>query len=436
MNKTLSSAGASIVKGAVELLMFLPAVLVILVYVIVEPVKWLWLGSLPLLYGIGYAGNVFFGLNRYIKILLFAAPLAFGYVYLLFDSLMSWILLGVMSMIALQRGVKMNGTVWRQQFGLQNYIIGLVVYFATSVILRLVDGFEPYLPLLTWFGIAALSVTLYVLNTHNIYQETFSNVAAPAVSSSVWWHNRLQIVMLLAIALVITLFQKIEQGLLWLRDRIRAWLQGIGSEPEELVQPSAQEQLPPQLPQMEPAEPSKFMIWLEKIGMVLVYLFLAALALVLLYQIGKRAPVLFMKLYRVITRLFNKETEQQSKEGFVDEVETLFELKGWKERLADKLGQRRMKARSQWSDNLSNEEKVRYLYRQWLTRLIKNGYKRKTYHTPKETMREIERSNKQYQSTSGEFLSLYEQARYGHKDVSDQEVRSVKKFVEEARQNQ
>jgi hypothetical protein len=230
----------------------------------------------------------------------------------------------------------------------------------------------------------------------------------------------------------VLLFHRLRE---WLEETILSFLRSLFSRsgeeappPEPEPQPTAG---PPEFPVAEPSEPSAFMKLLELIFQIGATILLAAVAVVVLYFALKKAYRLFRTLLSKLAAKQGAGTDGD--EGFTDEVESLTT----KEKRRWSRGAKRGNPKSGfkiWSELETNAERVRYLYRYWLHEQNRQGYEAKSHLSPRETAEDIRaRSGSRSANDAASLISLYELARYGERDPSDEAVEKQRLLLETGR---
>jgi hypothetical protein len=106
--------------------------------------------------------------------------------------------------------------------------------------------------------------------------------------------------------------------------------------------------------------------------------------------------------------------------GYVDEES---DVSAWqpvpKQRKRDLL--RRLIPRAEkWNDMAGNRERVRYLYREWLRRLAREGHASPPHLTPEEIRQQAAST-----AADADLVRLYYKARYDSTDITDAELKAV-----------
>ncbi|GAA4877370.1 hypothetical protein GCM10023310_66610 [Paenibacillus vulneris] len=424
--------GTILLKGCIELLLVLPVLLTAAVYLIPESLGLLWIITLPLGYGAGYMLNHLLSMRRAYLQLIASVCLAAMYSYGLFGSSYVAIVSLLVSFITVYRGIRLVWIPWDIYFPVNFYVFGLILYFISSVVLHFVESFEPYMPYLLWGGLVSLIITLFAANESNMKQETLSGDKEPVIAAEMMWQNRLLVMLILAVILLVVLFRQLGEAVMWLLYQSLHWLQALFSGSAEQPVPETPK-APPKVPMnlSGSEEPALWLVWLQKIMYFVVGGLVVLGCLLAVYLVLRRVPRLFRLLLSWLAGKLHSEGKRTSKIGYEDDVESLMD---W-EALNDKLlsGWKRMFAgsgREKWEDLQDNKQRIRYLYRNWLRQSMRRGYLFKSFLTPRETGSEVEQWSGKEISSADALLNLYEQARYGDKPVTDEELTMAKQWAD------
>lgn len=419
----------------IEWLLFLPLWVLLEVYLPPEQELMLWIYTLPLL---SLAGVLLRQVcNRRWKQLLAALPIGAA-AGLFYGGGLDIKVLPLIAVSALFAYLGMTAASRDQR--LKSYVAGITVYFAAAIIFARVPELLPSLKLLTWSG--SLCLVLALLDS-NISFLRYSSFAADTarLPSGIRRHNRLFVLLFVAAAAVLAAGAGKALGiLLWNTARlIIGWLTRLlsGSEeapPTETAPPAA----PPELPQTEIHEPGLLSMIFE----IIFYGIGAAVLLVLLYLglrwLYRNTGGIFRKAIDALLSMLRRETPQEHA-AFQDEEQNIFAwektVQGLREYWMNRLkpGGRR----DRWEVMSTSRERVRWLYRHWLSAKQAEGYKVKGFLTPSETGEDVAEwaeSRKQMRKSAGgsefspeELLQLYNQARYGKDEAAGKDLEQLKK---------
>ena len=87
-----------------------------------------------------------------------------------------------------------------------------------------------------------------------------------------------------------------------------------------------------------------------------------------------------------------------------------------------------IKSKSKWKDLTENAEKIRFLYLEYILKLVKKGYKYRAIYTPNEVRTDLKIEEEQQENV---IFDLYYGARYsgGSVYITDEEVENIKEIV-------
>ncbi|GIP40384.1 hypothetical protein J31TS4_36640 [Paenibacillus sp. J31TS4] len=411
--------------GGMEILIFLPILLAVGVAVAPSGQALLWTVLLSLFYLAGAAGWQLLRIRRRVLRLLYVAAAAIAVAWLLpAGPLGLWGAVPV-GAVLVYRGLQMAERTLVTMYPEMVYWIGPFLYWAGSLFYRNVTLLKVYETAYGRLGLLTL-VLVFVLTNRVHLQWTASSAnrnqergKTARLAPGMLRHNR---VLLGALLVLIVLFsqwrgllhalQALYGGVLMLVARLLALLPQAEERPPETQRPP--DQMPPF--DMEPSEPSRFLVLLEMVAKVAVMLALAAGVVLLLIVLFKRLRQLIRWLRENRMGMSGEET---AGEGYVDEEES---LEGWKQiggRSADRVrawlsrfGRREPK----WEELASGQERARYLYRQLLRRRSEEGEAAKPGLTPAETTGEWAARHPERTAPLGELAKAYNEARYGERE--------------------
>lgn len=410
--------------GFAEILLYFPVLFIPMVYLFPDSLILVWPLIVVLGYGLGYAGSCMLRIKTFLMTFLWASVVAVSVSYFLFGTTIA-LLIAVPSLyVTCYRGIRMEQTGSSLMYSGPYFLIGLAIYGVSSFVLSFVDLFKPYTLVITVAGVCALIMTLFILNRHYVEEQTLPGAQKPIVEQRVLRQNRGMIVILILIIGGLALLPMLQEWIAALGRSIASWignlLQTSPGEPETPEQnPSDASEFPFA---NDASEPSAFMEFLEKLAFYVVYIAAAALILYLLYRFIKILPKLLQKISAWMNRLMSRQTQDEASLGYEDE-EIEIEHEKVSGRLKRLLGKARMKGAFQTgSESEDNATKIRRVYRRILTHKIREGYNWKASRTPRETKQDMRVWKESDESISDEFIRLYEQARYGHRSIQDDEL--------------
>ncbi|CAG7631654.1 DUF4129 domain-containing protein [Paenibacillus allorhizosphaerae] len=441
MITAMAASGKALARGCIELLLFFPLFLLLTLYVLPEsPGRWLWLATLPLCHWAGYAlGRVSF-LRSFVHLPLLlclaAAALLHSYAWMGGTALFPYI--WPAGFVFGYRGSRTAVVRWIEYFPPGYYVVGIVLYFVTSIFMRFIpfmeSTFAPYQPLLLWCGIPSLALMMLMVNQSYLKQETLSGKKNAPLTASVLWQNRALAMALFTAAVLIAVFPLLQQAVLWLKEKLLGGFNLSGNPlkfelaPKEAPRPPRVSEMP-STPQ---SEPSEWLIWLQKAGMILVYIFMGAVIIFIVYRLARLLIGWIRNSYKWLLEFLSQGERKDNGIGYEDDVESIMDWRAFRNVFASRFGSLFKNAHREprWDELHNNRERARYLYRAMLTMGRKAGYKAKPYLTPKETGQELGRWETQLWLTPEPVVSVYEKVRYGDKEVSDEEIVAAKQALD------
>lgn len=417
------------VQGLAELLLYFPVF--VAVYVIVPRFALSlpeWLAAISVMYALGYAFHYI--LRTVWQLLAWLGSVAV-------PALCAWLIGGEPLMLAVSfvslavawmRGRQNRLRGWDRSFGSGVWWIGMIGYFVASFVYPRLHETAPYSPWITGLGITALAFTLYRTNSSTLDKESQSKEGA-SIASETKWRNRALLLGLFALIVLLASFRSLasaaaQAGSTLFGGAIALLLKFFNLfRPEEVERTNPPPQ-PLDLSQLfGESEPSAFALFMQKVMYVVVALIMLAAAIWLLYLLvkhGKRWLHRFMGWYG--------ERLESSDTGYVDEKQSLLDGREWARERADEWKRRFagwFHREPGWNDLADNRERVRQAFKRLILGKMAGGYEHNESRTPRETGRELERRSPLRQDEEA-ALRLYEEVRYGGKDVTDEQAAQVK----------
>jgi hypothetical protein len=434
MMELLRRAAKAGLSSIVEMLIAMPVLLLIHLYVLPEPIYWLWLLSHAVLYAIGCMIRTLWPNPVLImnQLLLAAVSALFSWLWFgvswpgIISLLTGWVALargGVLAYLPLGRALRTNV-----------YLLSVAAYFILSFVSRHAQDMAAIASTVSWCALCTLGITFYMLNRNALEQESLRGGAKSAVARSVLWKNRMLLILFAVIVLLAAnfnlLMQAFQAALRKLGEWIY-WLLSLGTDGEPAEELGTQ-MGPPEMGFGEQGEPAAFWVILETIAKWIAIILGIVAALYLLYRLCKLAIIGLKALYAwIMERLMAGESMSMRDQDYEDEVEKLADFSELAQQWRDRLRSMFEREPSERWDRLTNNlERIRYLYRQAIRRIILEGYRYEPSQTPRELKAGVDRWKGQARLPE-ELVRYYEEARYGGKELSDQQIAAVRKVVED-----
>ncbi|MBS4219256.1 hypothetical protein KHA96_13100 [Bacillus sp. FJAT-49711] len=425
----------TIIQGLFEYLLFFPLVLMVGILLMPE-MLWTWI---PVLFGLFIVGVLFRTLLRVQKWWVYAfCSFVFGIIptILFGEHIVTLILLGIIHPIIIYRGMMYVGRNWETLLPTSfMWYGGFGIYFVCYILFRYVDKFQSYLSIISICGAAIVVSILFISNSEHLRASTLSKDKKPFISRAIKNQNRVYLLLTTAVILLLTNGKVVQEAVFQaFKGFIQMILWLFGTDEGKSV---VEETPPPQQMEigLEKGEASPFWKFLEMIFMYVFYFVLAALVIGVLLLFIKRVRMLVKKwIGKFISFLKNiifRSTDLAESTQYIDEKESVFDWNEWKESQQEKaksLFQQIFKREPRW-DSMTNDQKVRYVYKQFLKQ-NKKGMEFKASKTPRETI-EVLKTLVNEKTTAEELRDAYEQVRYGESSVEESRIKDLRLLIKE-----
>ncbi|WP_260982154.1 DUF4129 domain-containing protein [Paenibacillus sp. 32O-W] len=415
--------------GCIEMLLFMPLVILPGIFLSLEGKLPLWLVLLAVFYLAGTTSIVLLRITRRFWLLLYALAVTGLLSIAVFGNEVAGWVTWAIGLLAFYRGAYMafrNAVdVYPEMF----YWLGPIIYFVTSIFYFKLERLTPYIPLMFWFGLASLVVSMLMSNHVHLQWAALSrnkNQKAEEeqkLGAGLLWQNRFLLLFLLVLIMLVSLWKQMKDGIAWLYARLIGWLSTLFSS-EEAELPPPESPSAPNLsapPGLERGEPSAFFVWLEKAALFVFYIVILLASLALLYWLAKKAAAAARWLNRWLAARMNRQgLDLSESSGYTDEEEKLEGGLGhWRRSTADRLQawfEQWRNREPKWEALRSDRDKARYLYRHYIWKQVEQGRPFDASWTPKEAMREWSGKGITDGDSIEPLIEAYEQARYGEQE--------------------
>ena len=328
--------------------------------------------------------------------------------------------------------------------------MGFAFYCLSALILRRLPEFDAYLGVLGIYGTLAALLAFITFNLDNVRQEKNSSPGQKGLTGQSRQANRwmtalfcLLLLFLTALGFANILLEKISQLGKVLGRLVAAfltWLYNLvhtGGEQNPQGDPS------PMLPMEPAAEPSPFMVLLEKIVTVIVIAALILLTAAGLYFLGKKLYTLFgqkflallRRLSTYLGRIFGTSPgSEEAKKGYEDELTSLLEKNESPLAAARRWLTAGFREEKPYALLKDNRERVRFLYRKMLRRALKQGKSLNKSMTPGQVFETLNapasgKSVKKEVPAASQAREAYELARYGKGQPEDKSLQDFNRYL-------
>ncbi|MFC4404943.1 hypothetical protein [Gracilibacillus xinjiangensis] len=414
-------------QGILEFLSFFPFILLIGTLTI-EGNIYYWLIGLYGLFCLSAA------IRSYLKqrtiVIILAAFLAFGFTFIIGSDILSYLSSFISGFIASYRGVQYAESNGKELLPSRIlWGIGLPSYFVGYILFSNFDSLIDYIGFLSSIGLVFIITMLIVTNQAHLQKESLTKEKKHHTSREMKRINYAYLLFTIVFVFLLTNFQVIQS---FLYHSVRSVIQAIVSfvelfsneEPpmEELPQQNNQ----PMLPTEEFSEPSRFAEIMEQVTIIFGILLVILAAILMLSLLFKKVRRLVKKvilfIWNALKQVFTTSRFNQLDSEYMDEKENLFNWKNWRNEKQTEIKDRLQSifGRKTKYDQLSTEDKVRFLYRE-ITRELRKQDKWKESMTAHEVL-----------DISGQELDsleeMYDHVRYGQELLghsSDSDLRSI-----------
>lgn len=409
-------------KGLLKLLLFMPALLLFKSLLGSEMHLLLWTGILSLFYVAGFLFRAVWpvtttGLYGFSGVII---SFCLGFVF--FDLSLSGILQTILGTVLFFRGGFLVVLGWGEPVSPNLYWISLFLYFVSSIMYRHYAWTETLVPLVNSLGIVTLFITLFAINRYLLSEVSLlSKQEKFQPASHLLIPNLILLSMLSLIILFISgsnYFAKIWDWI-WSKIRITSTSQqGSVSGGEESTAST------PLRSGYGVEEPALWLQILDRLLQIIGVIILIIISVVVFYIVFKSIFHLFVKLWNILKKkIWHGEGSLKSEQtqAYKEEQKNLWnwtKVRPWAKKRTTK------KRRLRWRDLKTNEERIRYLFREWLKDMEKKGKMYQVYETPAEFIHKNEGHD------WIDFVQLYYRVRYGKYVPTDEEVILWKNLIQ------
>ncbi|WP_127588730.1 hypothetical protein [Paenibacillus koleovorans] len=418
MRKFGRQLALSAVRGAIELILFYPVLLLFSPIEGFQDQFHLWLLMMAVYMPLGTIAR--FALRFELRFLLILAGIVIvgGLTWLVFGLQLQSLISAAAGAFLFYHGFRSVRTPWHLLFPGGVYWVALFLYLLAALLLSRITEFKPYMDYMIWFGVAALLITVFLSNNSNLKGETQSGSDNVRLAPSVVWKNRVLIGITLLVIFGIGLIGVIRDLFLALRQQLVDLINRLLATSDEPPAPTPSPSPTPtsnggMLPQAD-NEPSALMVFLDKLAMYAGRILALVLILAAIYFTGKAIVILTRKL---IAWLRQREADSAGFREYEEEKTSLISWKEIRDQLRDQLSTAvsRFKRDPSW-EQLEGGERIRLLYRLFLRRSVSTkgavDEALQTHLTPQEQLA-LREDRLMQERQRQELADAYNAVRYG-----------------------
>lgn len=397
---------------------------------------WIWLLVYPVILTFGIAYKMLLKKQSWwmyggISLLMGLGPLLFMPV----TTPTTWILVMILPVISL-RGMLYATRPWHAVLPISFlWIGGFSIYFGMYFIFKNIDMFSPYQYLITTGGVFFVFMTMFVSNSERLKKSTLDNSGTPYISPTMKRQNKIILGITIGVILIGNL-RVVQNGFKAIIGYIVRFIFSSGDEEEaEFVEENlGQQSGEMMLPEGDNGFLYPLMKFLEKIMIAIFYIGIVAAIIVLIFLLMKKSRVWLIEQWKTLIQFLKNLTNRQDEDKklpYIDEKETVFDWNLWKRKQKNKakgLFGKMFRRQPRW-DTLSNEEKVRIIYREIVERK-KSDFDYRTALTARETLDKIKEIVENNDEEIDLLRKYYEATRYSQKDVNFEKIKDIYTLIE------
>lgn len=352
-----------------------------------------------------------------------------------FDMNTLWITLLVFVLMSaiLYRGILYANESSDQIFRLElMWAFSVPLYFISYPIFRWAATFDYDENLLSFVGIVFIVLLLFLLNNDHLKNATLAKGDRKRINHKVQRQNRFYLIMLFVVVFLITQYNVVRSVLSYFARSVFQFflwlLQVFQGSPEEegRIGPAGEMDF---FVTEETSERSRLAEIIDQILYTVITILIIIAVLILVYITFKKLSRLLVRFSQfvrhIIGVLANKSDKwnKTSKTGYDDEKESLLEL-NWHKKIVDntkKFVRKKFAKRINW-EKLTDQEKVRFLYKQFIIQAERDGYQIQASDTALEAVTLV---NGEWILTEHEretLAKLYNKARYSNEPLEDVKI--------------
>ena len=162
------NVSVTLLQGMVEYLLLFPFLIIIGIFV-AGPFLWIWLVTIFVLFFIGLMLGTLLPNQKWLLNAGFALVIGYLTSILFSESMPSLILLALIHPIFIYRGVMYAGESWDRLLPVHFMWYGaFIVYFFSYFAFRYIDILNPYLTLISLFGVILVVMTVFISNNEHM----------------------------------------------------------------------------------------------------------------------------------------------------------------------------------------------------------------------------------------------------------------------------
>lgn len=425
---------SSWVQASMEWLCVAPLLLLAGIYFVPAPSVGWWFSFFPLMIFVGLLLKIVWPDAKRFVFIAVLWVISFGGSFLLVNDVLLILVTSIVGTVFAIRGALYLERSQEELFPIPVMWFSVAIYFVSYFIFTYVERFEGYGAVVTWLGVVFVVMILLQSNKSHLRAETSIEGKETSLYTPLKWKNRMFILLTVIVILLIVNFRLVQGAFQRLIDILAYFISKI---PSPFGSEDGPREIAPTLPFMpdegEAAGTSIFQMILYGLGYVIATVAVLYMAYLLVKNMGRLLKYLFGLVKKIFHQLLDRMEQTNESKSYIDEKESMIDWKEWGSDLANRAKERLstlVRRKESWNKLTNNRDKVRFLYREFLSNQIKLGYDVKKYKTVKEVIGDLENEGKLDLTEAEKLERVYSLAKYSNSTIEDAEVEAIKEIVE------
>ncbi|TCT11604.1 hypothetical protein EDC18_1211 [Natranaerovirga pectinivora] len=430
----------SVVQGLIEIIIFLPLLIMFSIYILNVNEVYLWLITLLFSYGAGSIFRKIVGKNKNVALyLIIGVIISFVNIQWFFDySIFQVFILTLLNTFIFYRGKSFMDNEWGGLLPSNIIMMCIVSYTLLLLSFFYVEKLKPYNSMIQVAAVITLIIGLIRINALEIKMIVTPDNDKVNVPKSLVKNNLVLTVVAIVLIFIVSTINHIRDIILTVIKSIGKVIYFLYGLFTNMISYSTSENMGPgELEYIDSAiikDETLLDKIIEVIKLVVLYGVIILIGILFIYLMA----VIFHKVIKGLISFFKILMEYLNKENknvlYEEEKEMIMNWKDLKEKYLEKINNwidKSIEKEKKWEDLKDNKERIRYLYRVWIFQKIKNGYSFKSSYTPEEVYTDLCKWNGDmaYEG-SEELIKLYNKSRYGNKELEDKIVIELRNTID------
>ncbi|TCL00029.1 hypothetical protein EDC19_0009 [Natranaerovirga hydrolytica] len=422
----------SALQGLVEIILFLPVLVIIGINMVSTDYIFVWLLNLLLFYILGITTKLIMRRkNKYTYVLIgFIVALVFNQIFYQQIHLLINLINTLLFIFCYDRGVKFVDNTWEYSLPSYLYALSIILYTIFVFFYYNTEGLRNYFEMIQIAGVIALIVSLLRINYLEVKNVASEENQIRKIPKSYTRNNLLFATIGVIIIISITSFNYIRSFIYWTMTTLGHFLVYIFSFFADILSTHSRDRI-----LYEEIEYGNEALYTQNVVdriiniilTLLAYISLIITVIVFVRIIYLGIKKLIKETIKLIKLLKSKQDETYLYEEEKEQMVTFENIKEkYKEDIKNWLEKKLIKE-PRWEDFQTNQEKIRFLYQAMLLNQMRKGYKHQPNLTPNETCNEL--IIRKMDDVSHQLIEAYNKARYSNKAISYEVIQEERKKI-------